>query len=417
MRIVKVSSGLGLATVAVVLVIGLAAPARAAEDDDLRERALKLNDITGDDAINGQTFLLLDDKDGTKKLLAVAVKMAKVKDQPFNINATLILARTARALKLVETSEVFYRLRIEQARKLDSGDAMATSIGGLIDLYYENKKFAQSEKLCQEFLEMASKDQTVKRLQKLLIRRMILALAKQGKKKEALKLTNNLIKAQPDNWLNLELLGSVQREVGDVELAAKTYEDVLQKILKDKELKEDERNEYASEIRYTLSNIYVDLKKIDKAAEQLKACLEIEPDNPTYNNDLGFIWADHDMKLNEAEKLIRKALDEDRKQRRKANPDIKPEEDKDIGAYLDSLGWVLFKQKKYKEAKEFLLKAVADEDGQHLEIYDHLGDVYLALEEKAEAVKAWKKAIEVANPSKREQERKVALAKKVKDNE
>jgi predicted negative regulator of RcsB-dependent stress response len=81
------------------------------------------------------------------------------------------------------------------------------------------------------------------------------------------------------------------------------------------------------------------------------------------------------------------------------------------------MGWVLFKQKKYKEAKEFLLKAVADEDGQHLEIYDHLGDVCLALGEKAEAVKAWKKAIEVANSSKREQERKAALAKKIKDNE
>ena len=91
---------------------------------------------------------------------------------------------------------------------------------------------------------------------------------------------------------------------------------------------------------------------MDKAADQLKALLVREPDNPTYNNDLGYIWADHDMNLAESEKLIRKAIDDDRRTRRKANPDLKPELDKDNAAYLDSLGWVLFKQKKYKEARD-----------------------------------------------------------------
>jgi tetratricopeptide (TPR) repeat protein len=422
MRIVKALSGLGLATVTVLLVVGLASPARAADEDDLRERALKLNDVTGEDAINGQTLAMLDDKEGTKKLLAVAVKLAKEKDQPFNINATLILARAARVLKLVDASERFYRLRIEQGKKLLSGDAMGTSISGLIDLYYENKKFAESEKLCQEFLEMWSKDNTFskdfkKREQRRLLIRMIQAMAKQGKKAEALKLANNHVKRKPDDWFRLEVLGWVQREVGESAEAAKTFESLLQHILKAKELKEEDRKALAAETRYTLSNVYVELKQIDKAAEQLKACLDLDPDNPTYNNDLGFIWADHDMKLEESEKLIRKAIDEDRKQRRKENPDIKPEDDKDLGAYLDSLGWVLYKQKKYKEAKKYLLQAIDTEDGKHVEIYDHLGDTHLALGEKAAAIAAWKKGIEVAGSSKREQERKTAVEKKLKAQE
>ena len=82
------------------------------------------------------------------------------------------------------------------------------------------------------------------------------------------------------------------------------------------------------------------------AAADLKALLEKDPDNPGYNNDLGYIWADHDMNLAESEKLIRKALDEDRKQRLKEKPDAKPDEIKDNPSYLDSLGWVLFKEKK-----------------------------------------------------------------------
>src|SRR5262249_33318667 len=102
---------------------------------------------------------------------------------------------------------------------------------------------------------------------------------------------------------------------------------------------------------------------------------------------------------------------------RKANPNLKPEEDKDNAAYLDSLGWVLYKQKKYPEAKRYLRQAVEQEDGKHVEIFDHLGDVLLALEQKAEAVAIWKKAVEATGDSKREQKRKEEVLKKIKANE
>ena len=88
--------------------------------------------------------------------------------------------------------------------------------------------------------------------------------------------------------------------------------------------------------------------------------LKDKPDDPTYNNDLGYIWADHDKNLAEAEKLIRKAIEQDRKQREelKAGGELKPEGDKDNPAFLDSLGWVLYKQKKYQDAKKQLLEAI-----------------------------------------------------------
>ena len=47
---------------------------------------------------------------------------------------------------------------------------------------------------------------------------------------------------------------------------------------------------------------------------------------------------------------------------------------------------MLYKKKKYKEAKEPLLKAIEDKEGQHSEILDHLGDVHMALGEKDEAL-------------------------------
>src|SRR2546423_347777 len=84
------------------------------------------------------------------------------------------------------------------------------------------------------------------------------------------------------------------------------------------------------------------------------------------------------------ESLIRKALELDKAKRQKLRMkgDLKAVDDHDNGAYLDSLGWVLFKQKKYKEAKEALLEAVKDKNSQHIEIYDHLGETYLMLGER-----------------------------------
>jgi tetratricopeptide (TPR) repeat protein len=399
----------------------LATCVRADTDDaDLRKQALALNDVTGDQPMRGKVLALVEDAANTKKLLAVAAKIAKEakeKDQPFNFNGAYILARTAQALKDVEGSERFYRICVDQGMSLKSSHKLGLAFGGLIDMYYENKKYNESEKVCQEFLELNG-DDTIKRLKPLVLRRQIQAMARQDKVDEATKLVDNLIKANPGNWLTLELRGWVQREAGDYAAAAKTYEEVLEAVEKDKELKTDEKSDVLTEYRYVLSGIYVDANEIDKAADKLKALLKEDESNPTFNNDLGYIWADHDKNLEEAEKLIRKALEEERKLRKKLQPDLKPEELKDNASFVDSLGWVLFKQKKYKEAKEYLLQATKDpDDGQHLEIYDHLGDVCQALGEKDEAVAAWKKAVELAGQTKREQLRKTEVEKKLKENQ
>jgi tetratricopeptide (TPR) repeat protein len=240
-------------------------------------------------------------------------------------------------------------------------------------------------------------------------------MAKQGKYDKALEFVDNLLKAQ-DHWMERQLKGWVLREAGKFADAAQVYEDVLERVGKDKDLEADEKERYQERYRYILSNVYVDMKRIDRASEQLLDLLAKKPDDPGYNNDLGYIWADNDMKLEEAEKLIRKALELDRK-RRMDNPSLTQEEkERENGAYLDSLGWVLFKQKKYKEAKEALLKAIDDKNSQHIEIYDHLGDVHLMLGERDLAIQAWRKGLEVVGEGRREAERKAVVEKKLEKN-
>jgi tetratricopeptide (TPR) repeat protein len=434
---------LGIAVVVLCVASGAALSARAATDDKaLHEQIRDLNRLTGNDAVNGQFKALVDDPKDAKKLLTLAKSLAHKKKQQFSYNAAFVLAHVAEEAKEIDTAAAFYRVCVEQAAKLQSARKLGQAYVSLIALYFDNQKYEASVRICKEvqeytnndgkpriyylatdleeggepdFLELETYDPL--RLAKPSIHRlMIQAVAKQGKFDEALKLAENLVKSRKEaDWLDLQLKGWVYRESGKYKEAAQIYEDVLQQVGKDKELTQEEKDRYLERYRYSLSNIYVEMNRIDRAAALLKELLDKKPNDPTYNNDLGFIWADHDTNLQEAEKHIRKALEEDRKSRKKAN--VKPEEDRDNGAYLDSLGWVLFKQKKYKEAKEALLKAVEDKASQHIEIYDHLGDVYMALGQKAEAVAAWKKGLDFVTPSKRDQERKAAVEKKIKANE
>ena len=181
---------------------------------------------------------------------------------------------------------------------------------------------------------------------------------------------------------------------------------------RDPDLEEAEKEYYQERFRYELSNIYVDLKQIDRAAEHLEVLVKKKPNEPGYHNDLGYILADHDMRLDEAERLIRRALELDREKRKKRK-DYDPKTDHDNGAYLDSLGWVLYKKKNYEEAKKYLLQAVEDKSAQHIEIYDHLGDVHLALGERDAAIRAWEKGLELVGESRRDQERKAVVERKL----
>jgi len=412
----RIQTFLRLTAVAALLLVG-AAPRTAAADDTLRQKALQLNDITGKDAINGKILELVNDKPALKKLIAEAVSMAKEKekDPPFNYNGAYILAKTAAATKEFESSLVFYKICVEQAVKLRSGQKMVDVYDGLISLYVDNKKFDDAVKVCEEFLDIQG-DKTVDRVKPFVMEQLILAKARQQKFDEAIKLADKLVEADEGGWYFMRLKAIVLREAGKLDESVSTFEDTIERLGKS-DLKEEERDKFVDSCRYALSGVYTDMDKIDKAADQLQKLLKAHPDSPTFNNDLGYIWADHDMKLDESEKLIRKALDLDKEERKKAKEKglLDDDEDKDNAAYLDSLGWVLYKKKNYAEAKKYLLEATKTDDGKHVEIFDHLGDVHKALGEKAEAIEVWKKALQLENLSKRDDARKETIKKKLAD--
>ena len=107
------------------------------------------------------------------------------------------------------------------------------------------------------------------------------------------------------------------------------------------------------ELIYLLSGVYSHAGQQAKAEEQLERCLKLDPTNATFNNDLGYLWADQNKRLPEAEVLIRRAIDQDRLLKKTPVPFAvtTPTEIQDNAAYIDSLGWVLFRRGQFKEAR------------------------------------------------------------------
>lgn len=116
-----------------------------------------------------------------------------------------------------------------------------------------------------------------------------------------------------------------------------------------------------------------------QAAKYFEKCLALAPDFPEALNYLGYMWAEQGEHLDQARAMIERAL--------KAEPQS--------AAYLDSMGWVLYKLKQPKEALDYILKAVAVSEEPDATLYDHLGDIYAALNETNKAREAWQKSVSI----------------------
>ncbi|MBX3733133.1 MAG: tetratricopeptide repeat protein [Verrucomicrobiae bacterium] len=116
-----------------------------------------------------------------------------------------------------------------------------------------------------------------------------------------------------------------------------------------------------------------------EAIRYLRRALEVDPDFDEAQNHLGYLWAERGENLDEALQLIERAVAADPE-----NP-----------AYLDSLGWVLFKLERPAEALPWMEKAVQFLPEPDATVYDHLGDVLEALGRPDEARAAWEKSLGV----------------------
>jgi tetratricopeptide (TPR) repeat protein len=116
-----------------------------------------------------------------------------------------------------------------------------------------------------------------------------------------------------------------------------------------------------------------------EAEKYFEKSLQIAPNFAESLNYLGYMWAEHGMKLEKAHELIEKAV--------KAEPKN--------AAFLDSLAWVLFKLNQPKEALPYALQAAELSETPDATVYDHVGDIYAALKQLDKAREAWRKSLSI----------------------
>ena len=115
----------------------------------------------------------------------------------------------------------------------------------------------------------------------------------------------------------------------------------------------------------------------DQAEKYFEKSLQLSPNFAEAQNYLGYMWAEHGVKLEKARELIEQAV--------KAEPKN--------AAFLDSLAWVHFKLNQPTAALPYALRSVELCDPPDATVYDHLGDIYAALKQFDQARDAWRKAL------------------------
>ena len=170
--------------------------------------------------------------------------------------------------------------------------------------------------------------------------------------------------ADRDTYLNLSQVYEQGRRYPEAEQAARKAESLAS---------EPQDNEIAWLL---LGAVYDKQKQYDKAEEEFKKALDVNPKNAQVLNYYGYMLADRGVRLDEAHDLIQRAVDQEPFN----------------GAYLDSLGWVYFKQNKLEEAEAMLRKAVEHEPRDPT-IRLHLGDVLAKQGHMDLAAVEWEKSL------------------------
>jgi tetratricopeptide (TPR) repeat protein len=235
------------------------------------------------------------------------------------------------------------------------------------------------------------------------IRPLLFTYARTGNEDTALELLDDLRTGRQDNAALMEYLklleGIVYSNSGQKEKAAQVFSELA-------EAKPDE-----IEFRIQLAQVYIDsddfeaaLSVIEKAEQDisepgndlylvkalslerlgnrdegiriLSSIVEENPDNHIALNNLGYAIVENGGDLELAKDYILRALELDPNQ----------------GSYLDSIGWIYFKEGNLVEAEKYLTRSVRTQYKSG-EVREHLGYLYMAKNRKQEALRVFEAAL------------------------
>jgi tetratricopeptide (TPR) repeat protein len=197
-----------------------------------------------------------------------------------------------------------------------------------------------------------------------LVRLRAQALSRLGRANEAVTYLEGAIKAESRS-------PELALALADTYASQKRFDEAV-KVIEQAETAFGENDEFT----LRLTNFYEQAGRVADAERELRRMIERDPLDGNALNYLGYMLADRTDRHAEAVELIERAL--------KVEPDNP--------AYLDSLGWALFKQGKVEAAVAPLARAAAAVPANSV-IQDHYGDALARQGKWSDAVAAWQRAL------------------------
>ncbi|MGH9743666.1 MAG: tetratricopeptide repeat protein [Candidatus Acidiferrum sp.] len=195
-----------------------------------------------------------------------------------------------------------------------------------------------------------------------------LLLGENGQTDEAVKILRGQLTKTPadrDTYLNIAQVYERAKRYKEAEEAALTAE-AIPGAPRDNEM-----------TWFMLGAIYERQKFYDRAEVEFKKALAVNPKDAAVLNYYGYMLGDLGIRLEEAQSLVQRAV----------------KEEPNSGAYLDSLGWIYYRENKLADAEATLRKAVQFE-AHDATIRSHLGDVYAKSGRMDLAATQWEKSLQ-----------------------
>lgn len=284
--------------------------------------------------------------------------------------ALLILAAIYEKMEEYDKSLALYRHALDRAMPYSS--VTARQMLAIAEKMRERGEMELALEVLNEVLEV---DDIAERLRGIAAQQAALLLWDMERRDEALEKIAPVAETPDADWHTVMIYSSLLVEAGRVDEAEERLTDAL--------------DTYAGQpnamlnLYFTLGNLrMLEPEAQEKSEKHLRNALAIQHDHAPSANSLAYMFSVFEKNLDEAEKLVNIAL----------------EQEPDEPAYIDTLGWVKYKKAlrdddpaELAEAVQ-LLKNAAEMELDNI-LLDHLGDALYVTGEWEEAIETWRAAL------------------------
>lgn len=187
--------------------------------------------------------------------------------------------------------------------------------------------------------------------------------------KQALNNYSRALQIRPNALEIYFAKGKVYEILDDYKNAYETYKKAI------------EIRSFSTQALFLAASVNEKMGEYEKAEEYFIELLKINPEHTSALNYLGYMYAEQNINIDTASKLIRKALE------------LQPKNH----YYLDSLAWVYYRKGQYEQAYMYIQESIKYAVTEEAVIYEHYGDICIKLNKIDEAIDAYKHSLDIKN--------------------